>query len=57
MLQVEHLYKSFGNYVGSFRLEDISFELPAGYVLGLIGENGSGKSTLIRTIMNIYHKD
>lgn len=57
MLQVEHLYKSFGNYASSFQLKDISFKLPAGYVLGLIGENGSGKSTLIRTIMNIYHKD
>lgn len=53
MLQVEHLNKSFAR----FRLEDISFTLPKGYIMGLIGENGSGKSTLIRCIMNIYKKD
>lgn len=31
-------------------LKDISFELPAGYILGITGENGAGKTTLLRTI-------
>ncbi|MDO5402905.1 MAG: ABC transporter ATP-binding protein [Eubacteriales bacterium] len=53
MLQVEHLCKGFGR----FRLEDISFKLPAGYIMGIIGENGSGKSTLLRCLLNIYKKD
>ena len=35
-----------------FALEDVSFSLPAGCVLGLIGENGAGKSTTIQIIMN-----
>ena len=53
ILKVEHLYKSFGR----FQLEDISFSLPKGYILGVIGENGAGKSTLIRCMMNIYRKE
>lgn len=53
MLRVEHLCKLFQG----FRLDDVSFELPSGYIMGIIGENGSGKSTLIRCILNIYEKD
>lgn len=37
---------------GKFRLEDISFSLPAGYVCGLMGPNGAGKTTLIAYIVN-----
>lgn len=35
-----------------FHLEDISFALPAGYLMGLAGQNGAGKSTLFDYIMN-----
>lgn len=38
-----------------FHLEDISFALPAGYLMGLAGANGAGKSTLVDTIMNPGH--
>lgn len=37
---------------GKFRLKDIHFSLPAGYIMGLMGENGAGKSTLMDYIMN-----
>lgn len=40
-----------------FGLKDISFSVPYGVVMGLIGENGSGKTTLINTILNILTKD
>ena len=38
-----------------FHLDDISFVLPAGYLMGLAGANGAGKSTLVDTIMNPRH--
>lgn len=34
-----------------FRLEDINFELPEGYILGVVGRNGSGKSTLFQSML------
>ena len=37
---------------GKFKLEDISFSLPKGYIMGLAGANGAGKTTLIDYIMN-----
>ena len=35
-----------------FHLTDVSFSLPAGYIMGLAGKNGAGKTTLIDYIMN-----
>lgn len=35
-------------------VDDISFQIYKGEVLGLIGESGSGKSTVARCLMNIY---
>lgn len=40
-----------------FALEDISFSVPRGTIVGLIGENGAGKSTIINTILGIVKKD
>lgn len=36
----------------SFQLQDINFELPAGYIMGIIGKNGAGKTTFFDYIMN-----
>lgn len=38
-------------------LTDVTFAVPAGKVVGLIGENGSGKSTLISLISKKQHRD
>lgn len=40
-------------HVGSFVLDDVSFSLPTGYVLGLVGPNGAGKTTAIRTLLGM----
>ena len=40
-----------------FCLNNISFALPAGCILGLIGENGAGKSTTIKLILDMARRD
>lgn len=41
----------------NFMLDNISFDLPSGCIMGLIGENGAGKSTTIKLILDIIKKD
>lgn len=43
-------------YAG-FKLDNISLALPAGSIMGLVGENGAGKSTTIKLIMNAISRD
>ena len=40
-----------------FTLDGVSFDLPEGGVLGLVGENGAGKSTIINLLMNAVRRD
>lgn len=52
-LEVINLSKTFD----SFQLDNISFTLPQGYIMGLIGPNGSGKTTTIKLILNMLKRD
>lgn len=47
ILEVEGLSKQRGG----FQLNDISFQIPAGYICGYVGQNGAGKTTTIKLIM------
>lgn len=49
LLEVRNLSK----YYKTFRLENISFTLPKGYIMGYVGQNGAGKSTTLNLITNI----
>ncbi|MBB6732071.1 ABC transporter ATP-binding protein [Cohnella zeiphila] len=40
-----------------FELQDVSFHLQPGYIMGLVGPNGSGKTTTIKLIMNMLRRD
>lgn len=42
---------------GDFALQGLDLTLPAGCIMGLIGENGAGKSTTIRLILNGLRRD
>ena len=40
-----------------FALEDVSFRVPGGAIMGLIGENGAGKTTTIKCLLNLVRRD
>ena len=45
--------KDVSKKYNGFELKNISFDVPEGCVVGLIGENGAGKTTTIKSILNI----
>jgi len=47
VIQAEHLRKGYGNRM---LVEDVSFKIPPGAIVGIIGPNGAGKTTLFRMI-------
>lgn len=51
MFQIEHISKSYGK---KHVLNDISFVVPDGSAIGILGSNGSGKSTLLSCIAKKY---
>jgi ABC-2 type transport system ATP-binding protein len=51
-LEVRNLCKTYND----FSLDSISFTLPAGYIMGFVGQNGAGKTTTIRLILNMANR-
>jgi len=54
MIRVEHLVKRYGDFTA---LDDVSFELKEGEVVGLLGPNGAGKTTLLRLLVSFLKPD
>lgn len=53
-IEAEHLVKSFGEQVV---LDDLSFSVKEGTVLGVLGPNGSGKTTAVKAVTGLYRLD
>ena len=53
-LQISDLTKSFG---GIIALDNVSFEVKPGEIMGLIGPNGAGKTTVFNCISRLYDPD
>ena len=52
MLKIDNLCVNYG---GIKAVRDVSFEVPEGKIVTLIGANGAGKSTILRTITGLVH--
>ncbi len=58
VLEVKNLVKKFGPAVAGFTaVNDISFEVEEGQILGFLGPNGAGKSTTIYCILGLIEPD
>jgi len=54
VLELEGLRRSYGEVVA---LDDLSFEVPSGQVVGFLGPNGAGKTTTMRAIIGLTDLD
>ena len=53
-IEVKDLKKYFHTADGTVKaVDDVSFHINKGEIVGLVGESGSGKTTLVRTILGL----
>lgn len=53
VIEIQNLEKNYP----TFHLKPLDLTVPAGCIMGLVGENGAGKTTLIRLILNLVSRD
>src|SRR5690348_1395654 len=53
-LELAHVSRRFGDVVA---VDDVSFAVPRGQIVGFLGANGAGKTTTLRMILNILKPD
>lgn len=53
IITLSNVSKSYGD----FELKNVSFNIPSGAIVGMIGSNGSGKTTIIKSILNLIDVD
>ena len=53
LLEVRNLSKRYPQ----FALDNVSFALEPGYIMGFIGRNGAGKTTTIKAILHLIHAE
>jgi len=53
ILEVKNLNKTYPN----FKLDNVSFNINEGRIVGFIGRNGAGKTTTIKSLLNLIHID
>ena len=52
-IEIKNLVKRYDG----FTLDDVSFTVPKGSIMGFIGQNGAGKTTTINCILNLIKRD
>ena len=52
-IEIRNLTKKYE----TFTLDNVSFDIPKGYIMGFIGENGAGKTTTIKSMLNVVKRD
>lgn len=53
VLEINNITKDYKK----FKIDNISFNLPKGYIMGFIGANGAGKTTTIKLILNMIKRE
>ena len=51
--KIENLTKNYP----AFKLDNVSFNLEPGYIMGFIGRNGAGKTTTLKSMLRFVHPE
>ncbi len=53
VIEIEGLNKTYD----TFKLDNVSFKMKQGYIMGFIGENGAGKTTTLKAMLNVVKRN